>query len=243
MIGSNLAVAVGMTVLFFAHVTTAQTEPSEPWEMSLSLGYVGTTGNTKTRTYNGEFRSTWHTTDWTHNFKLRGLGSNEEGESRAERYLLEEKSDYNLNDDQYLFVRGTYIKDRFSGFGYQASLGTGYGRDILENESFSLQGFSGLGYRFKQEVNGVKGGREGEVVLTLGEELDWDLSESSSIYQELNTEIGSELTVTTFEVGLQTNIMGGVATKIAFQARNNSNVPEGREKTDTQTSVSLVYSF
>lgn len=241
--GSSLAVAVAMTALFFAHNTTAQSLLGEPWEMSLSLGFVNTTGNTKTRTYNGEFRTTWHTTDWTHNFKLRGLGSYEEGDTRAERYLLDEKSDYNLNDDQYLFVRGSYLKDRFGGFDYQASIGSGYGRDLLENPGFSLQGFSGLGYRFKQEVNGVKGGREGEVVLTLGEELDWDITESASVYQELNSEIGSELTVTTFEVGLETNIIGGVATKIAFQARNNSDVPEGREKTDTQTSVSLVYSF
>lgn len=240
---SNLAVTVGMTALFFAHDTTAQGLLGEPWEMSLSLGFVNTTGNTTTRTYNGEFRTTWHTTNWTHNFKLRGLGSNEDGETRAERYQMEEKSDYNLDNDQYLFLRGTYIKDRFSGFDYQASMGSGYGRDLLESENFSLQGFTGLGYRFKHEVNGVDSGREGEVVLTLGEELDWDISETSSVYQELNSEIGSELTVTTFEVGLETNIMGGVATRISFQARNNSDVPEGREKADTQTSVSLVYSF
>jgi putative salt-induced outer membrane protein YdiY len=58
-----------------------------------------------------------------------------------------------------------------------------------------------------------------------------------------NTDIGDELTVSRFEVGLESNIIDRLATKIAFQARNTSKVPVGNKKTDTLTSVSLVYSF
>ena len=56
-------------------------------------------------------------------------------------------------------------------------------------------------------------------------------------------EIGNDRTVSVLELGLETNIIGDITTKIAFQARNNSDVPAGAEKTDTQTSVSLVYTF
>lgn len=237
---SSLSIGVGLSALLLTHHAIAQNEPNE---MSLTLGFVSTSGNTDTQSYNGEFRATWYTTHWTHNLKLRGMGSREDGSNQAERYYFEEKSDYNLNNEQYLFVRSTYTNDRFSGFDYQASLGTGYGRHLVNSGNFTLQGFSGLGYRLKKHINGVDNSRDGELALTLGEELGWDLSQSTSLYQELNSEIGTELVVTTFEVGLETNIIGGIATKFAFLARHNSTVPEEREHTDTQTSVSLVYSF
>jgi len=207
---------------------------------SLSLGYVGTTGNTETETYNLEFLYRIGFDEWTHSLKFQALGSQENSLVKAERYYLENKSDYNFSDNDYVFARATVTDDRFSGFDYQASVSTGYGHYFLNDGNRLLEAFAGAGYRHNAPV-GLPD--EGEVIFTVGENFEWQLGISSRLTQSLTSEIGEDLTVSKFEIGLVSTIIGSIATKIAFQARHTSKVPVETEKTDTQTSVSLVYEF
>ena len=224
-------------MLMFSGIAFAQ---ERPWDATISLGYVGTTGNTDTTTFNAEALLTYNSLRWTHNGKFQGLGAQENDITKAERYYLEEKSDFNLDENQYLFIKGSYTDDRFSGFNYQAAVSSGYGRYLLRNDVFNLQGFGGVGYRQNDIIDAES---EGEVILSLGENFSWQISDSSALTQSVTSEIGDELTVTRFEIGLESNIIDRIATKIAFQARNTSKVPAGNKKTDTQTSISLVYTF
>ena len=233
----KITAAIFASMLVLPCAAVAQ---ERPWDASISFGYVGTTGNTDTTTYNLEALLKYDTMRWTHNAKFQALGAQENDAARAERYYLEDKSDFNLDADQYLFGKGSYTDDRFSGFEYQAAFSTGYGRYLLMNDTFNLQGFGGVGYRQNDIINA---GSEGEVILSLGENFAWEISDSSSLIQSVTSEIGDELTVTRFEIGLESNIIDRIATKINFQARNTSKVPLGNKKTDTQTSVSLVYTF
>lgn len=210
------------------------------YEASVALGYVGTSGNTDTDTFNTEVLFTLNTERWVHNMKFQGLGSQENSQAKAERYFLEDKSDYSLDGNQYLFVKGSYTDDRFSGFEYQATASGGYGRHLIMDDRFELQAYGGVGYRENDIINA---GSEGEAIITLGETFNWNISDNAVLTQSFNTEIGDERAVSVLELGLETNIIGDITTKIAFQARNNSEVPVGRKKTDTLTSISLVYSF
>ena len=92
--------------------------------------------------------------------KFQGLGSQENAQATAERYYIGNKSDYNLDENQYLFLKGSYTDDRFSGFDYQIAGAGGYGRHLIKNDRFELQGFGGLGYRENSIINGP--GDEGE---------------------------------------------------------------------------------
>lgn len=231
----NLAVACAA---LYASAVSAQ--DIDPWEASISLGYVGTTGNTDTTTFNTEMLAVLRTENWTHNGKFQALGAQENDVAKAERYYVEEKSDYNIDDMQYVFGRGTYTDDRFSGFEYQASVAAGYGRYLIRREGLNLQAFGGPGYR---ENSVIGGDSEGEAIFAIGESLAWQISPNAALTQSLNSDIGEELAVSRFELGLETNIIGDITTKIAFQARHTSEVPVGTKKTDTITSVSLVYAF
>lgn len=227
--------------LALAGASLAQAQEERAYDARISLGYVATSGNTDTTTFNSEFLLTWRTDMWTHNVKFQGLGSQENSVTRAERYYLEDKSDFNLDDDHYLYAKGTYTDDRFSGFDYQASVSAGYGRHLLRTDRFEVQGFAGAGYRENNLIEG--GGAEGESIFTLGQDLKWQISDNARLVQSLNSEIGEELSVSRFEVGLESNIIDRLATKLSFQARHTSEVPVDTKKTDTLTSVSLVYSF
>jgi len=212
----------------------------EPFAASISLGYVGTTGNTDTTTFNTELLATWRRDRWVHNLKFQGLGAQENDVARAERYYLEEKSDYNLDEVQFLFGKASYTDDRFSGFDYQAMVAAGYGRNLIRRDDLTLQAFAGPGYRENAITNGDN---VGEAIFSLGENLTWRISDNAALTHSFTSDIGEELTASKFDLGLETNIVGNITTKIAFQARHTSEVPPGTENTDTMTSVSLVYNF
>ena len=228
------------TGLLIASISGAVFAQPDPYDASIALGYVGTTGNTDTTALNAEVLLTYRTMRWTHNGKFQGLGTQDDSVTTAERYYLEDKSNFSLDEKQYLFGRGTYNDDRFSGYAYQATVAGGYGRYFIRSDTFTLDGFAGLGYRESDVVNSET---DGEGIVTVGQNIAWTISPNSSFVQSFSSDVGEEITVSRFEVGLQANIIDRIATKIAFQARNTSEVPVGNKKTDTQTSVSLVYSF
>ena len=55
--------------------------------------------------------------------------------------------------------------------------------------------------------------------------------------------ISQDLTTTRSETALTANIVGALAMKLALVVRHNSEVIEGKEKTDTESTVTLVYRF
>lgn len=232
-------------LLFGMSVVVGAEDAPPPSEGSASIGYVGTTGNTESQTFDAQLEYILRRGEWTHNFQAQGFYAEQESEVNGERYFLKAKSDYKIDGDDYLFVQASYTDDRFTGYDYQATASTGYGHYFYDSDDLTLDTYAGIGYRYSTiaEDEIVDEENEAEVMLTLGEDFKWQFSETSKITQLLQSEIGEELTVTRFEVGLVSQLIGRLATKIAFQARHISEVPPDRENTDTQTSVSLVYEF
>ena len=83
-----------------------------PWDASISFGYVGTTGNTDTTTYNLEALLKYDTMRWTHNAKFQALGAQENDAARAERYYLEDKSDFKTGNRQFVTYFGGNTLDQ-----------------------------------------------------------------------------------------------------------------------------------
>jgi putative salt-induced outer membrane protein len=228
-----------------AALTQAQEQEEKPAdEGSASVGYVGTTGNTESQTLETQLRYVMRRSDWAHNFDLQGLYAEQDEEVNGERYYLQVKSDYEITEDDYAFVKASYTDDRFTGFSYQATVSLGYGHYFYNRDELTLEVFSGLGYRYNELPEATEDAdSEKEAIVTLGENFKWAVSENVRLTQSLTSEVGEELTVSRFELGLVSTLIGDLATKIAFQVRHISEVPPDRENTDTQTSVSLVYEF
>jgi len=71
----------------------------------------------------------------------------------------------------------------------------------------------------------------------------WTISESASFAQTLSVEYGDDNTRSIAETSLLAKINGSLQMKAAFLVQNDSDVPAGKKGTDTQTSLTLVYSF
>ena len=73
--------------------------------------------------------------------------------------------------------------------------------------------------------------------------FNWTISESASFAQTLSVEYGEDNTRSIAETSLLAKVNGSLQMKAAFLVQNDSDVPVGKKSTDTQTSLTLVYSF
>lgn len=56
-------------------------------------------------------------------------------------------------------------------------------------------------------------------------------------------ETGADQTVTKSGSSVKAQVIGALSMKAAFTLEHTSSVPAGREKTDTETALTMVYSF
>lgn len=232
-----LAYAVAVTLMFMSMVTEARSR----WSGEAELGFVTTSGNTETETFNGKAKVINERDDWRHTGKLDVLTASNDGTETAERYFVSEKSDYKISEVSYLFGLLTYEDDRFTGYEYRASESLGYGRTVINRETLTLGLEGGAGAR--QSELAATGQDTSEAVVRVAGELGWVISEEAKFTQDLESEIGEDATITRSATALTTTVAGSLAAKFAVRVKHTSDVPPGIDKTDTETSTTLVYKF
>lgn len=237
----TLAAALALTVSGFA---VAQDEAvdvlAKPWSAEVGLGIMLTSGNTDTRSINGLAEVIYEHAQWRHTGRAEALNSSADDIGTAERYAITGKSDYKLDDWNYLYGLIGYEDDRFSGYDYQSNIGVGYGRDLVRTDRLHVNAEAGVGAR-NYRVEGGDSDTEG--TIRLAGALNWNISESALFTQELDTTIGEEMTVTNSITSLSTQVVGNLAAKLSVHVRHISDVPPGVEKRDTKTTANLVYKF
>ncbi len=211
------------------------------WTNEVEFGAVVTTGNTEQENFKLATQLVFDGESIKHTGSFDALRAAENDVTTAERYYTFYQADFKLADFHSLFGRVAYEDDRFSGFAYQADATAGYSRLLFENDSMMLTGDIGGGFR--QSEADATGDSETETIARLAAKYTWQLSESARFLQELSTEIGEESTITRSETALQTNVVGALTMKLSLKIKHQSEVPAGNEETDTETSVTLVYSF
>ena len=223
----------------------ADEKEKSPWTSSAELGFIRTTGNTETQTTAVKADVVYEVEKWRHTGHFEGYGSESENDAgqnivSAERYELSGKSDYKINEFDYIFGLVKLQKDRFSGFEYEHIVSAGYGRKAIKQENMELDLEIGPGVRlFKPD--GLSS--DEEAILRLSAKYWWQISPNSKFTQELTSDVGEEITSTKSVTGIQADIIGALAMKFTYTIRNKTKVPVDTEKTDTELALTLVYSF
>lgn len=228
-----------ITTLFISAPIFA-TDGNSEWKGETELGIVSTSGNTDTSTINFSTKLENEREQWKHLVTFNTLHSSNQDNSTAERYVLVGKSNYKLDAKSYAFGRVSYEDDRFSGYEYQATEVLGYGRKIIQEPTLKLDVEGGPGMRQSKTENASS---ENEGILYLSGNLKWNVSETSLFTEDLFTEIGEDITITKSITGLKSQINGDLAMRVTFTAKHTSKVPAPKKKVDTETAISLVYSF
>lgn len=211
------------------------------WKGKGEAGAVMARGNSDADTINLKLEMARELDRWKHGFGVQALRATNDSDKTAERYGAFWQSDYKLDERTYLFGGLRYEDDRFSGFDYQASLTGGVGRKFIDTDSTKFSGQAGVGY--KRLEYALSGRVESEAIFAGELKLEHALTETTKIIDKFVIEVGSSNTFAANDLALQVKMNDSFSLAAGLGVRYNSDPPLGLKKTDTITTLNLVYGF
>lgn len=220
------------------------------WNTSAELGAITTSGNTKGTSVTGKIDARQELTKWSNEYiasayfkedEKTDSNGNKVTEKSAERYFVSGKAGYKLDADHAkLFVLGSHTEDDFGAYQSYSLVSAGYGDRLFQGDNISIDAEIGPGYyRGRTALDETENG----AMLRTAANLDWKISDYATFRQQLSVDASADNKRTQSETSVSAKINGSMQMKAAFLLQHDSDVPLGKKKTDTQTSLTLVYSF
>ncbi len=209
------------------------------WKPQGELGLVITSGNSDTTTLNAKFQAKGEDEHWIHDYYALALRAKSDDVDTAKRFELGGKSGYKINDKSYFFGALRYENDDFSPYEDQTSFSVGYGVWAIKSDLTTLLFEIGPGVRRADPV-----GPEDSETDFIGRGLadfHHKFNASTEFYNTLLVEAASDNTFAQNDIGVQVKMSESLALKAGLQARHNTDVPLDVDKTDTLTTINVVW--
>lgn len=233
----------------------AEEAPAEGWTGTGELGLALARGNAKSENLNTKLSFKNEDDQWKHQFSfaaLRAKGETtgdfdgdgvpeERFELNANRYEAGASSALKMNERAYWVGALRYENDDFAPFEHQTTFSLGYGYTAIKSDSTTLSLEAGPGYR--RAKSAATGETETDTIIRAQIDFQHQLTENTQLGNLLLVESGSDNTFIQNDLGLKVAMNSKLALKAGVQVRNNSDVAPGTDKTDTLTTVNLVYTF
>lgn len=250
----------------YAMAEEAAAEEASSLTVSAELGMLFKTGNTKSGDIKAGLNIKHEEGRWLNLLAFNALAKKLETEdedtgedsfeSTDNKWDILGQTNYSLHEGgkNYLYGSAFYQQDKFSSFSYQASASFGWGRHWWETETSSF--FADIGPGVKYDVTRA-------TPATATDDAIIESSETAAIVQaqalytkQINDFVefkqyfvakqafeSDKNSVYKSETSLTTKLIDSLQFKFAFRVDYDTEVEEGFEKTNTETSVTLVYSF
>ncbi len=205
------------------------------------LGLVVARGNSDTETGNVRLELDYQQDRWSNESVFSAVYGRDAGETNNSRWVLSNRTNFDLSEVSYLVGALRYDRDRFSSFSYQSTVAVGYGRRLVKTDSHRLKAEVGPGFRFAELRE--SGESENEVILRGYLDYRWRISDTAQLTNRFLVEAGDDNTFAENTLGLSVAVNSRISLKTAFSVRHNTDVEPGRKKTDTLTTMNLVYNF
>ena len=229
------------------------------------LGLLFTTGNTVSQALKGKVDIKHDMVHWKNNYILEGFSKQDEviiddtGTTEtlrtAEKYFSSVQTDFKLDsENRGLFIFASYEEDHFSGYEYQGTVAAGYSDRLFKTKNSRFDYSIGPGISFTQtedtvDENGViieEGVTDEAGIVRVSLNYLYQISKTAKFTQIISSDMAVETdknTKTKSETAISANINNMLALKAAYTINYNSVVPADIEHADTQTSLSLVFSY
>ena len=231
-----------------------ETPVVSPWDGGGELGFAATRGNSVNESLNGRFNVQYTHGDWIQAMDLFGLRSSaehrvddgnggivRERDTTANRYTGGLKSALKLGEHRQFTTALRYEHDDFATYSYQQTASVGYGTRIMDGDRTRLDLQIGPGLRRAHHVEDdrTESGLIGRGFIG----LKFNLTENTELENTLLVESGTSNTFAQNDLGVSVAMNSHLALKAGLQARHNSDVDAERKKTDTLTTMNVVYRF
>lgn len=219
------------------------------WTAKAEAGAVAARGNTTTDSANLAFDIAREFAKWKHALGVSAVYASDDTGSTAQRWEGRAQSDYKFHPKGFWFGSARYEEDRFSGFEYQTTYGTGLGWRFYDDPVTKLTAQLGAGYKVSTTRDAVTedaltiipGARQEELIGQFSVDLERALTATTKIVNQFLVEAGANNTFLQNEFSLQVKIMQRLALGVGYTARYNTDPPATFEELDTLTTLNLVY--
>jgi putative salt-induced outer membrane protein len=237
-----------------AFAADAPPPPEGVWLGKGQLGYVGTQGNTDSKSLNAALDMTEYNGPWKHAAHLGALYGSQAGITSANRWDLGWQSDYKVNARLFGFGALRYLDDKFGGFQYQGSATAGVGYKFVDTDTFKLAGQLGAGYRSAKPqaitkdtsgavISRTYGSTQGDAIVTAGLDYWQALTKTTTLTDKLMVESGKDNTLITNALALTVKMSDKLALGVGYAIQDNTKAVAPVKKLDAIETVNLVYSF
>lgn len=243
----SLSAFSGCALLCLSSSAFAQNNLQE-FTMDGEFGFILTSGNTEATSLSAGLKGAQELQQWSNEYILEALYKQDEvsdgensTETTAQKFFISAQGNYKLNNEnQRLFAFASYEDDRFSNFDYQATVALGWNHLLIDDDKQSFNYSIGPGYAFAQ---GIDGENLDSIVIRGALDYSYVLSDNAKLTQQVSTEYGETNTKTRSKTSVSAKLANGLSMKVSLKLDHNSEVDQDRENLDTETSVTLVYTF
>jgi len=210
------------------------------------LGATLTTGNTETTSIKARLDMDHDLANWENQYLLEALYKKDAGEVTGKRYLARLQSNYQISDINYIFVIAEHEVDPFTGFSANTTIASGYGHKFINDNKTQFNIEAGPGYKFKRldSESAAEAGYDTDDTWVAYGVMNYEtkISASSTFKQTFTADYG-DIFEGRSETSITANIIGALAMKFAVIVRYNNTPLDNKQSTDTETNMTLLYSF
>jgi putative salt-induced outer membrane protein YdiY len=258
---SHKLISAVLCCVSFATVAeeAATPEVKSPYTASAELGMLFKTGDTKSADVKAGFDFGHELGAWKSTLQFDMLvkkteetdsAGDDHFETSDQKWTLVGQTNYTLDhtSPNYIYGNASYEDNRFSSFDNQSSISAGWGRRWLETENATLDADIGPGY--KRDVLRAPSAQEEETNSTF-------IVQAQALYKrKINSHVEfKQLLVAKYspksgenstykaESSITTKLIETLQLKFSFILDYNTEVEDDKENTNTETAMTLVYSF
>jgi len=253
-----LATACYLPVAAFAADATAV--KTSPFTSSAELGFLYKTGNTKSADINAGMSIKYEQGQWLSTLDFDILAKQTEkavdgGDKMSlttteQKWTVDSKTNYTLdkNSTNYMYGNVFYEDNRFTSYDSQSSISAGWGRNWYKTDKASF--FADIGPGFKRDVTKATDIMPSETTTSLIVQAQALYLRKINDFVEFKQTLSAKMSAKSddnntykAESSITTKLIETLQLKFTVTLDYNSKVDADKENLDTQTSVTLVYSF
>jgi len=226
---------------------------------SAELGFLYKTGNTKSADIKAGFNLAHKKEKWrtvlafnilTKKLETEDDAGNEAFETTDNKWDIITQTNYSIDKVEKNYVYGNFAheQDKFSGFESQSSLSTGWGRHWYETKttSFFADIGPGIKYDITRKTETIESTSDTSFILQAQALYKHKFNEHVEFKQffvaRLATTSG-ENSVYKSETSVTAKLIDALQLKFAIRIDYDTEVEEGFENTNSETSMTFIYSF
>jgi putative salt-induced outer membrane protein len=219
---------------------TGSSEPGRAWKGEVEAGFIGAFGNSRSQSLRGRMKLQYKQGLWSNDLNADLVRMQENGTTTTEQFTVAAQSRRALSERSYWYLGARYETDRIAGYSPRISESTGPGRTWLFGDRLQLSAEAGVG---GSQTWTTENTRQNEAILRLAGKMMWKFAATSEFTEDAFSEFGEHNVYSESSTSLKMRMNESFSLKFNVTVKHNTVVPPGKDKTDTISSMTLVYNL